>query len=65
MSRPAQNPRPAPVMTITRTLSSKFACQMTLRISRSMRSSNALSLSGRLSVTTTIPSSGRSTRIVR
>ena len=64
MSRPEQKARPEPVMTMTRTVSSKFACQITLRSSRSMRSSKALSFAGRARVMTRMPSSTRSVLMV-
>jgi hypothetical protein len=64
MSRPEQNARPAPVITSTRRLSSKFARQTTCRISRIMVSSNAFSLSGRFSVSTPIRSGRNSKRMV-
>src|SRR5690606_17393533 len=64
MSRPAQKPRPAPVMIRTRMPSSKLARQTTWRISRIIVSSKALSLSGRLSVKTAILSGRTSSLMV-
>ncbi len=56
MSAPAQNPRPAPVSTITRTPSSALASCMAARTSRPITAVHALSLSGRLRVTVAIRS---------
>lgn len=53
------------VITSTRTLSSKFAFQITVRISRIRRSSKALSFSGRFSLMTPMPSSVTSNSMVR
>ena len=50
MSAPAQNPRPAPVSTITRTPSSRSASSMASRTSRSIVAVHAFSLSGRFNV---------------
>ena len=50
MSAPAQNARPAPVKTMTRTLSSAAAASMAWRTSRSMICVHAFMRSGRLSV---------------
>jgi hypothetical protein len=57
MSAPAQNPRPAPVSTITRTASSSAAAFIASRTSRSISARQAFSRSGRLRVTTATPSS--------
>jgi hypothetical protein len=50
MSAPAQNPRPAPVRTITRTASSRAASPIARRTSPPITSVHALSFSGRFSV---------------
>lgn len=50
MSAPAQKPRPAPVSTMTRTLSSLAAASIAWRTSRSMIAVHAFMRSGRLSV---------------
>jgi hypothetical protein len=55
MSAPAQKPLPAPVRTITRTLSSLVASRMAWRTSRSICARQALSFSGRLRVTHAMP----------
>ena len=55
MSAPAQKPLPAPVSTMTRTASSAEATRMAARTSRSISPRQALSLSGRLSVTVATP----------
>src|SRR5713226_7601201 len=65
MSRPEQKALPLPVITSTRTLSSKLAFQMTVRISRISRSSKALSFSGRFSLMIPMPSSKTSNSMVR
>ena len=51
MSAPAQKPRPAPVTTTARTDGSVAAPSIACRNSVSMRCVQALSLSGRFSVT--------------
>ena len=50
MSAPAQNARPAPVSTMTRTSSSAAAVSMAWRTSRSMIGVHAFMRSGRFSV---------------
>jgi hypothetical protein len=50
ISAPAQNARPAPVSTMTRTLSSSAAAAIAWRTSRSMVAVHAFMRSGRLSV---------------
>jgi hypothetical protein len=50
MSAPAQNARPAPVSTMTRTSPSEAACIMASRTSRSITAVHAFMRSGRLSV---------------
>jgi hypothetical protein len=50
MSAPAQNARPAPVSTMTRTLSSPAAASIALRTSCSMIGVHAFIRSGRFSV---------------
>ena len=50
MSAPAQNARPAPVSTMTRTSSSAAAASMAWRTSRSMIGVHAFMRSGRFSV---------------
>jgi hypothetical protein len=51
MSAPAQKPRPAPVSTMTRTVSSRVASSIARRTSRPITPVQALSLSGRFRVT--------------
>ena len=56
MSAPAENARPAPVSTITRTSSSSSACATSSGSRSFISGSSALSCSGRLSVIVAMPS---------
>ena len=56
MSAPAQNPRPAPVKTMTRTFSSFSAAAIAARTSCSITAGQAFHWSGRLSVIVAIRS---------
>src|SRR3954471_19316440 len=63
-SSPAQNPRPAPVSTSTRTDGSAARASSTACSSRRRSADSALSRSGRSRVRTTMPGSGEASRRV-